>query len=473
MKYNKYLLILLCSCTVGPDYNYEKFFEDDEIQKSIGLNKIENNNYKNNFSLYDFKDISLNKFMDDVQENSSTIKIAILKLKQARENLRISLKNNLPFFDFTGKYNFINESKNMNDLMGADYYQTGIDASWETDIFGGGRRKTESAKASYNAMLYNLKNVNVSLVSEVAINYINLRNMEQQLLNAKENLQLQEEAYNLINDQYKVALTDEITLSQSKYLLETTKMSIPKLEYQKNVYENNLAILLGKLPASITETLSETTENIINQPFDLDLSKLYDLPISIIRNRPDVKIAEENIIAQNAEIGVAISKLYPSISLSAFFGFQSLKWSNLIDENSHTNTFIPAINLPIFHWNQLNNNVQIQKYLKEEALLSYKKTLLNAVAEIKNSIVAVEKGYQIGDAATKAFENMKTVSELNWKKYKLGLISYNDVLDAEQRRISAQTDMVNANANLYLSLVNFYKAIGGKPLKEIKNDIKE
>ena len=102
-------------------------------------------------------------------------------------------------------------------------------------------------------------------------------------------------------------------------------------------------------------------------------------------------------------------------------------------------------------------------------MLSYKKVLLNAVAEVKNAIVAIEKGYQIGIASTKAFENMKIVSELNWKKYKLGLISYNDVLDAEQRRISAQADMVNANANLYLSLVNFYKAIGGKPLKELEN----
>lgn len=472
MKYKLFLFITLCSCAVGPDYTYEKFFEDEDIQKSIGLNKIENDNQKYSFSLYDFNDFSLNKFMDDVQENSSTIKIAILKLKQARESLRIAFKDNLPLFDFTGKYNFINENKNTGGLMGADYYQTGIDVSWELDIFGGGRRKTESAKAQYNAMLYNLKNINVSLVSEVAINYINLRNMEQQLLNAKENLKMQEEAYNLIKDQYNVALTDEITLSQAKYLLETTKMSIPKLEYQKKNYENSIAILLGKLPESINETLDKTTENIINKPFDFDLKRLYNLPISVVRNRPDVKIAEENIIAQNAQIGVAISKLYPSISLSSFFGFQSLKWTDLVEGDSKINTFIPMLNLPIFHWNQLNNNVNIQKYLKEEALLSYKKTLLNAIGEIKNSITAIEKGFEIGQAATQAFENMKTVAELNWQKYKLGLVSYNDVLDAEQRRISAQADMVNANANLYLSLVNFYKAIGGKPLREVKYEEK-
>ncbi|MBR1545024.1 MAG: TolC family protein [Alphaproteobacteria bacterium] len=469
MNYKSCLFIILCSCSVGPDYSYEKFFDDEEIQKSINLNKIENDREKYSFSLYDFNDISLNKLMDEVQENSSTIKIAILKLKQARESLSIAFKNNLLYFDFTGKYNFINENKNSNNLMGTDYYQTGLDASWELDIFGGGRRKTESEKAKYMAMVYNLKNVNVSLVSEVAINYINLRNVEQQIQNAKENLEMQEEAYNLINDQYKVSLADEITLSQSKYLLETTKMSIPKLEYQKSMYENALSILLGKLPESINPILEETDKNIINQAFDLDINRLYDLPVSVVRNRPDVKIAEENIIAQNAEIGVAISKLYPSVSLSSFFGFQSLKWSNLVDNDSWVNSFIPAVNLPIFHWGQLNNNVRLQKYLKEEAVLSYKKVLLNAIAEIKNSIKAVEKGFEIGQAATKAFENMKIVSELNWKKYKLGLIGYNDVLDAEQRRISAQADMVNANANLYLSLVNFYKAIGGRPLKGMEN----
>ena len=462
MNYKSCLLIILCSCSVGPDYKYEKIFEDEEIQKSINLNRIEKDEQKYSFSLYDFNDISLNKLMDDVQENSSTIKIAILKLKQARESLSIAFKNNLPTFDFTGKYNFVNENKNSNNLMGTDYYQIGMDALWELDIFGGGRRETESQKAKYMAMIYNLKNVNVSLVSEVAINYINLRNVEQQLINAKENLKMQEEAYNLINDQYKVSLSDEITLSQSKYLLETTKMSIPKLEYQKIAYENALATLVGKLPEGINDILEETDNNIINQVFELDLKKLYDLPVSVIRNRPDVKMAEENIIAQNAEIGIAISKLYPSVSLSSFFGFQSLKWSNLIENNSWVNSFIPAINLPIFHWGQLNSNVRIQKYLKEESILSYKKVLLNAVSEVKNAIKAIEKGYEIGQAATKAFENMKIVSELNWKKYKLGLVGYNDVLDAEQRRISAQADMVNANANLYLSLVNFYKAIGGE-----------
>lgn len=472
MKYKFFLLLTLCACSVGPDYSYKKFFEDDEIQKSIGLNKIENDTEKYAFSLYDFNDQALNTLMNEVQENSSTIKIAILKLKQARESLSIAFKNNLPLFDFTGKYNFLNENKNAGNLMATDYYQTGIDMSWEIDIFGGGRRQTEASKAKYMAMLYNLKNVNVSLVSEVAMNYINLRNMEQQLFNAKENLKMQEEAYELINNQYNVSLTDEITLSQSKYLLETTKMSIPKLEYQRNMYKNSLAILIGKLPEDINDILGKANQNIINQIFDLNLDNLYNLPVSVIRNRPDVKIAEKNIIAQNAEIGVAISKLYPSVSLSSFFGFQSLKWSNLIDNDSWVNSLIPGLNLPIFHWNQLNNNVNIQKYLKEEMLLSYKKTLLNAISEVKNSIDAIEKGYQIGQAATKAFENMKIVSDLNWQKYKLGLISYNDVLDAEQRRISAQADMVNANANLYLSLVNFYKAIGGKPIKEINNDFK-
>ena len=281
MKYNLILIVLLCSCAVGPNYSPEKIFTDDEIIESIGLEKIENNNEKYSFSLYDFNDSSLNKFMDDVQENSSTIKIAILKLKQARENLRITSKENFPLFDFSGKYNFINESKNMQNMMGADYYQAGVDMSWELDIFGGGRRKTESSKAQYMAMLYSLKNINVSLVSEVATNYINLRNVEQQLINAKENLVMQEEAYSLILNQYEVALTDEITLSQAKYLLETTKMSIPKLEYQKKMYENSLAILLGKLPESIRNTLDETKENIINQAFDLDLKKLYNIPISV------------------------------------------------------------------------------------------------------------------------------------------------------------------------------------------------
>ncbi len=462
-----FAIIFISSCTVGPDYEAPVFFDNEEIKKSIGIQgDEEKKDLAGLFSPYDFKDETLNTLMDKVQENSPTIKSAILRLKQARESLKITSKNSFPIFDLSGKYNFVNESNNMAALFNSDYYEAGVDMSWEIDIFGSNRRKTEASKALFMAQLYNLKYTNVSLVSEIAVNYINLRNAEELLKDAKENLQIQQEAYEIILDQYKVALTDEITVSQAKYLLETTKMLIPELEYQKEMYANALAVLVGELPNALDEMLDKNTDNLVAKLFEYDVEKLYSLPISVVRNRPDVKMAEENLIAQNAEVGVAIASLYPSFSLSGFLGIQSSKWSNLAEKDSVTNSLIPSLNLPLFHWGNLRSNVRLQKYMKEEMLLNLEMTLLNAVNEVKNTIIAIEKEYQINKSAVEAYENMQLVSELNWKKYTLGLVGFSDVLDAEQRRLSAQTDMVNSNAKLYRNLVAFYKAIGGKPIYE-------
>ena len=454
--------LILTSCAVGPDYVPEMTFDDYSIQKTIGLN--EDNKDFNNFSPYDFNDEILNTFMDEVQEKSPTIQVALLRLKQARENLRITSKNAFPMFDITGKYNFINESKNMGIVFDSNYYQVGLDMNWEIDIFGKTRRQKEASKAQFLAEIYNLKNINVSLVAEVATNYVNLKNIEQQLEYANENYLIEEGVYNLVNDQYKVDLADEISLSQAKYLMETTKMSIPKLEFEREKYIASLALLLGRLPNEIVEYLNENGgENLVNKTFNYDIEKLYDIPVTVIRNRPDVKIAEENLIAQNANIGVAVSEFYPSISLAGFFGLQSLKWSNLAESNSKSHSFVPVVSLPLFHWGQLNSNVKIQELMKEEKFIEYKNTILLAINEIKSSIVGVIDEYKINKSAKSAYENIQKATELTWKKYKLGLVGYNDVLNAEQRRITAQTNMVNSNANLYKSLITFYKSIGGKP----------
>ena len=465
-----FIVSTLCACSVGNDYVYEELFSDEEIGNSIGLNNIvKEDEIKENelFSPYDFNDNTLNLLMDKAQVDSPSVKLAILRLKQARERLNITSKNSFPMFDFSGKYNFINESKNMGSIYDSDYYQAGIDMSWEIDIFGKNRRQTEADKAKFMAQIYNLKNVNVSLVAEVASIYINLRQAEQQLQNARNNLAMQEEAYTLIQNQYNVDLTDEITLSQAKYLVETTKMQIPQLEYQVDRYVNALAVVLGMLPADVEIILNQNKDNsnLVYDTFDYDLEKLYKLPISVIRNRPDVQIAEENLIAQNANVGVAIAQLYPAFSLSGFLGFQSLKWSNFIDGDSFTNTIIPNTTFPLFNWGQLRKNIKIQELGREENLIALRGKIITAVTEVRNAIVSVDKEYQVNKSAKEEYENMRVVSELNWEKYKLGLIDYTKVLDSEQRRLDAQTEMVKSNANLYKNLVNFYKSIGGRQIK--------
>ncbi len=463
MKYSKLAFLtslLMMACSVGPDYKQEKLFSDDEISKSLNLQTPFQN--QKNFMIVDFGDDVLNQLIKDAEISSPNLKMAILKLRQAREVLKIDVKNGFPTFDISAKYNYVNESDNMETLIKNDYYQIGVDMAWEIDIFGKTRREAESSKAQYRAMVENLKNVNVSLISDIATNYINLRMAEQNLKNMRENILLQEDVYNIISERFNADLVDEMTLSQSKYLLENMKMQVPMLEYQREMYANALAVLLGKLPQSLDEFLQSENKNLVSRVFEYDVEKLYRLPVSIIRSRPDVRMAEENLISQNAEIGVAVANVYPSFSLSGFLGFQSLKFSNLIERDSVGHSLVPKMVLPLFHFSQLRNNIEVQKLKRDEAEVNYEQTLLNAVAELRNAIVAIDKEYKVNKSASLAYQKMSEVSYLMWKKYLSGLVEYTDVLTAEQNRLEAQTNMVNSNANLYKNIITFYKAIGGK-----------
>lgn len=463
MKYSKLAFLtslLMMACSVGPDYKQEKLFSDDEISKSLNLQTPFPN--QKNFMIVDFGDDVLNQLIKDAEISSPNLKMAILKLRQAREVLKIDVKNGFPTFDISAKYNYVNESDNMETLIKNDYYQIGVDMAWEIDIFGKTRREAESSKAQYRAMVENLKNVNVSLISDIATNYINLRMAEQNLKNMRENILLQEDVYNIISERFNADLVDEMTLSQSKYLLENMKMQVPMLEYQREMYANALAVLLGKLPQSLDEFLQSENKNLVSRVFEYDVEKLYRLPVSIIRSRPDVRMAEENLISQNAEIGVAVANVYPSFSLSGFLGFQSLKFFNLIERDSVGHSLVPKMVLPLFHFSQLRNNIEVQKLKRDEAEVNYEQTLLNAVAELRNAIVAIDKEYKVNKSASLAYQKMSEVSYLMWKKYLSGLVEYTDVLTAEQNRLEAQTNMVNSNANLYKNIITFYKAIGGK-----------
>lgn len=454
------LIALITACTVGPDYERPQFFDDTQIEKSLDLKPVTPKSAAA-FSPLDFEDTTLNELMVQALNESPTIRLALVRLRQGRQSLKIAEVQGLPTLDASGKYNYANESRNMDTLLRDDYYQVGLDMTWEIDIFGGTRRRTEAARANLRGALESLKNVHVSMSADVANAYINLRTAEQLLANAKNNLKIQQEIYQTVLEKYKAGLTDEITSDQAKYLVETTRMSIPQLEYQRTAAQNALALLLGKLPGTLNEQLNKEKKNLVQKPFKYNVATLYELPADVIRSRPDVRASEEQLIAQNAQVGAAIADMFPKVSLSGLLGFQSIHSNNLLNHSSYTYGYIPQISMPIFHFGALKNNVELQKSIKEEYMINYEQTLLQAASEINNAMVALQKELERNKAAKTAYQKMNMVSKLNWDKYKQGLIDYSDVLDAEQRRLSAQTQMVNSNSALYQDIVIFYKSIGG------------
>lgn len=451
-------LFWVVSCTVGPDYEAPSFFENKQVEQALALKPAAQKSEA--ITYLAFKDKTLNALLAEAVTSAPSVRTALTRLKQARASLKIQEVAGLPVLDASGKYNYVKESRNLGLVFDEDTYQVGLDASWEIDFFGGIRRKTEAAAANARATVASLENVYVSLMAEVASNYIHLRSSEQLLKNARENLKLQSEIYETVKAKYDTGIADTVALNQAGYAVQTTKMTIPQLQSEIEAYQNALALLLGKLPGSLKQELALSRTNLVAKRFSYPLNHLFELPASIIRTRPDVRVAEEELIAQNALVGAAIADLFPKVSLSGLLGFESLHMHDLLKSRSYTYSYVPQVSVPIFHFGALKNNVEVQKALKEEKLIAYEQSMLQAASEIKNSMIAIDKEYQRNTSARKAFEQMDTVLKMTKDKYAQGLTEMSDVLDAELRRLSAQNDLVNSNSAIYLNIITFYKSTG-------------
>lgn len=452
-------ILLLASCSVGPDYESPIFWNNQQLVNSLGVDYY--SNYPINIFWYrDFGDETLNRLIGEALQNSPNVKIALEKLRQARYSLNISEVRYFPMLDVNGEYNYMYAPKYEELGDKTSYYRLGLDASWELDIWGGGRRLRESAQALYRAAANNLNDVFLSMTAEVANNYILLRTTQERLRISKQNLRLQKEIYNTVRDKYKSGLADDIALNQAEYAVQTTKSLLPDLEYQVKAYKNAIAILLGKLPEEIAE-LDTTENNIVRKTFVFNLQKLKEFPIEVIRNRPDVKMAENMLISKNADIGQAVADMFPSVSITAILGWQAHLIKDLGKSENPAYGYTPVVNIPVLHWGQLVNQVKLNKSIKEEYLYLYQNALLGAIQDISNSVEATNKGYDKVIALTRSVNNMQEVFDNMKVKYQSGLSEFSDILSTEQNLLEAQNNLVVARGAIYQNIISFYKSIGG------------
>lgn len=458
---NKFILIagvsLLCiSCSVGPDYKRPEIFSDGQIAENLRLKtdsarSITPEWYKS------FNDENLNRLVELGLKQSPNVKTALEKMRQARYRLYIDRAGFLPDFDGKGSY-----SKSDQSLLGtfpvkSEYYQVGVDASWELDIWGGQRRLTESAAAMLKSAAADFDNVRVSLIAEISSQYINWRLAEKQLAITEKNLKLQTEIFETVESQYKAGLADNLAYQQAKSVLSTTRMQLPNLRIQEKACQNALAVLTGTLPSNIVKD----KENLLDKELAFDLNALYELPVDIIRNRPDVQSAEQQLISQNALIGKAVANLLPSVSLTGFLGYQNTSLSPIFGPDYNIYSVGTNVSLPLLHWGELVNQVNIQESAKEQALALYQAAMLTAIADTGNAVKAVEEESLRLKSAKESQTANTEILELSVQKYKNGLIDFSDVLTSEQAKLSADTQYLQSNAGVYQNVISFYKAVGG------------
>ncbi len=451
-------LVVLAACTLGPDYKRPDFWSDADL--SSGL-MISGKNYPISVFWYQaFGDETLNCLIGEVLRNNSDVKIAQSRLRQARHSLNITEVEYLPMFNAAGNYNYSYAPKYEELGDKTSYYRLGLDASWELDIFGGGRRKTESSKALYRSAADNLNNVLLSMTAETANNYILLKTVQEQIHIAQENLKLQQDILQTVQNKYKAGMADEAALNQAEYAVHETKSLIPDLQYNEKAYINAIAVLRGKMPEN-NEEFSYTKDNLVTNTFSFDMERLSEFPLEAVRERPDVKLSENMLIAKNAEIGVAIANMFPNISISAALGWQGHLVRDWGRSENAAYGYGPTINMPFFHWGELINQVKLSKEVKNEYVYTYRKVLLEAIAEIRNSMIAVGREYEKNDILQKSADNAEKVLLVMKVKYEQGLIEFGDLLTSEQNLLSAQNNLVLSQSAIYQKIISFYKAVGG------------
>ena len=344
-----------------------------------------------------------------------------------------------------------------------DLYSSGFDASWEIDIFGGIRRSIESAQASVEAREEELNDTLVTLVAEVAINYIEVRAFQARLEAAVNNLESQEETLQIVQDRLDAGLTTTLSLEQAKYNLENTKSEIPTLQTGIEQGKNGLAVLLGEFPGSLTEELEQ-----YKKVPTVSVEVTVGVPADLLRRRPDVRRAERELAAQTAQIGVATADLYPRLFLLGSVGLESISAASFFTGPAAAFQLGPQITWPIFNAGRIRQNIKIEGEKQNQALIQYESSVLTAVKDVENALIDFANEQVRRQALLKSTQSAKSAVSLSRELYTAGLTDFIGVLDAERALFSFQDQLALSEGKVTSNLIRLYKSLGGgwKPLMQ-------
>ncbi|MEA3333284.1 MAG: TolC family protein [Pseudomonadota bacterium] len=401
------------------------------------------------------------KVLDDPELTSLTeravsgnldLRAARARIREARARRGVSRSYFFPTLDGGAAADKHRDRKGREDEL----YTAEFDASWELDVFGGIRRAVEVETAEVEAAQENLHDVLVTLLAEVALNYIDVRTFQNGLTVIEANLKAQQETYDLNDSRFQAGIIDELAVQQSLYSLERTRSQIPVIQTQLEAAKNRLAVLLGQAPGTVH------TELAARKPIPAPPVKLaIGVPAEALRRRPDIRRAERQLAAQTARVGVATAELYPRFRLNGSIGLESLSTGNFFTAANRVWDFGPTISWKIFHGNAIRQNIEIQSALQEQALIEYEMTVLNAQYEIENVLVAYanqQRRYQSLLAATAAAFK---ADQLAQDQYQVGLVDFNNVLDAQRSLLLLQDQLTLSEGSVTTNLIRLYKALGG------------
>ncbi|MCC7350302.1 MAG: efflux transporter outer membrane subunit [Phycisphaerales bacterium] len=404
-----------------------------------------------------FNDPTLNDLIARAARSNLDLRRATARIRESRASREVTQADIFPNVDVGGSYN---RSRNRFAPGGGDdahdQYKAGFDASWEVDVFGGVRRGVEAANADIAAAVEDRRDVLVSLLAEVARNYIELRGSQRRITIAQENLAAQQKTLDLTKNLLAAGVATDLDVARAEAQVSTTESQIPLLQSSARQSIHALGVLLGTDPMALTPELSQPLP-IPNAPPEVPVG----IPSQILLRRPDLRRAEAQLHAATARIGVATADLFPRFSLTGSLGLQSSKLSSLGDWDSRYWSIGPSVAWPIFDAGRIAANINVQNARQEQALLLYQQTVLDALRDVEDSLVAYAKEETRRRTLTKAADANRRAVDLANQLYDAGRTDFLSVLQAQRDLFASQDAMVQSDIAVATNLVALYKALGG------------
>jgi multidrug efflux system outer membrane protein len=464
------LIFLVTGCTVGPNYQKPDLSVPADWQeaqhKGVDARSADLARWWSTFN-----DPLLDSLVDRAVRSNLDLRLAEARIREARASRVITASGAWPMLNVSGSYTRNRASQNGVAVPGGgtviepsggganldqNFYQSGFDANWEIDVFGRVRRSVEAADATVEATVEDRRDVFVTLLGEVARNYIDLRGFQRRLAVARDNLKTQQDTLELTQVRFQAGLASDLDVAQQEAQLNTTAAQIPTLESSLKQAAYALDVLLGSQPGRLWSELAKETA-IPNLPPEV----LVGLPSDLLRRRPDIRRAERQLAAATAQVGAATADLFPKFSLTGLAGLQSVSASDWFTRGSRFWSIGPTISWPVFDAGRIRANIEIRNAQQEQALTQYEKSLLSAFQDVETALVNYANEQVRYRSLTDAVAaNRRAVAMAN-ELYLRGLQDFLNVLDTQRSLYLAESELAQSQATMATNLVALYKALGG------------
>jgi len=456
-------MAFLCGCTVGPNYQRPNLTTPAQFRAPDPLPAPQA------YSLADLKwfelfhDEQLQALIRTALAQNYDLRDAVARVEAARANLGITRSGQFPQFSAGGGVEINRLSRDgatpiPAQLLPSQNRNFGSAAlnllSFEVDLWGKLRRATEAARANLLSAEENRKTVVTTLVSDVATSYLTLRELDYELEISNHTLETRQQSLDLTKSRQAGGVGTLLDLRQAEQLVDTAAATIPLIQQQIEQTENQIHLLLGQPPGTVPRGQSLAAQEV---PPEVPTG----LTSALLERRPDIQGAEQNLIAANAEIGVARAAYFPELSLSGFLGGQSTQLAALFSGPNSAWNLTPQLTQPIFTAGRLKSNVRLTEAEREQALIQYEKTIQTAFAEVSNGLIAHQRTRESRAKQEDLVYALQDRLRLAYLRYNGGVDTQLDALDADRDLYSAELSLSQIRLDEVLTVVQLYKALGG------------